>query len=99
MVVFAGRPAAEWTADARPGDVAALVERGFAVDCYGGGVVSHPRYYEAHERANLLHDTGRLAEVCAIYEEGIATGLGMFETKAPSWEEWNAALVLPVSIT
>jgi phosphinothricin acetyltransferase len=30
-------------------------------------------------------------EVCAIYEEGIATGLGTFETKAPSWEEWNAA--------
>jgi L-amino acid N-acyltransferase YncA len=30
-------------------------------------------------------------EVCSIYEEGIATGLGTFETKAPSWEEWNAA--------
>jgi len=30
-------------------------------------------------------------EVCAIYEEGIATGLGTFETKAPSWDEWNAA--------
>jgi L-amino acid N-acyltransferase YncA len=29
-------------------------------------------------------------EVCGIYEEGIATGLGTFETKAPSWEEWNA---------
>ena len=30
-------------------------------------------------------------QVCAIYEEGIATGLGTFETNAPSWEEWNAA--------
>jgi len=30
-------------------------------------------------------------EVCAIYEEGIATGLGTFETKAPTWDEWNAA--------
>ena len=29
--------------------------------------------------------------VRAIYEEGIATGLGTFETVAPSWEEWNAA--------
>jgi phosphinothricin acetyltransferase len=30
-------------------------------------------------------------EVCSIYEEGIATGVGTFETKAPSWDEWNAA--------
>jgi L-amino acid N-acyltransferase YncA len=29
--------------------------------------------------------------VRAIYEEGIATGLGTFETAAPSWEEWDAA--------
>jgi L-amino acid N-acyltransferase YncA len=29
-------------------------------------------------------------QVCAIYEEGIATGLGTFETKAPTWEEWDA---------
>ena len=28
-------------------------------------------------------------EVCAIYEEGIATGLGTFETNVPSWDEWN----------
>ncbi|HTG17690.1 MAG TPA: GNAT family N-acetyltransferase, partial [Blastocatellia bacterium] len=27
----------------------------------------------------------------AIYEEGIATGLGTFETAAPSWEQWDAA--------
>ena len=33
-------------------------------------------------------------EVCAIYEEGIATGLGTFDTKAPSWKEWNAARLL-----
>lgn len=32
-------------------------------------------------------------EVCAIYEEGIATMLGTFETKVPSWDEWNAARV------
>lgn len=29
--------------------------------------------------------------VRAIYEEGIATGLGTFEIAAPSWEEWDAA--------
>ena len=29
-------------------------------------------------------------DVCAIYEEGIATGLGTFETRAPTWEEWNS---------
>jgi len=29
--------------------------------------------------------------VKAIYEEGIATGVGTFETAAPSWNEWNAA--------
>ncbi len=31
--------------------------------------------------------------------KALPTGLGTFETKPPSWEEWNAALVLPVSIT
>jgi phosphinothricin acetyltransferase len=35
--------------------------------------------------------SGDWPEVCAIYEEGIATGLGTFETTAPTWEEWNAA--------
>ena len=29
--------------------------------------------------------------VRAIYEEGLATGLGTFETAAPSWEQWNEA--------
>ena len=29
--------------------------------------------------------------VRAIYEEGIATGHGTFETTAPSWEQWDAA--------
>jgi L-amino acid N-acyltransferase YncA len=29
--------------------------------------------------------------VRAIYEEGIATGQGTFETSVPSWEQWNAA--------
>jgi L-amino acid N-acyltransferase YncA len=34
---------------------------------------------------------GDWPEVRAIYEQGIATGLGTFETTAPSWEIWNAA--------
>jgi len=29
--------------------------------------------------------------VQAIYEQGMATGLGTFETESPSWEAWNAA--------
>lgn len=29
------------------------------------------------------------SDIKRIYEEGIATGLATFETKAPSWEEWN----------
>jgi L-amino acid N-acyltransferase YncA len=29
--------------------------------------------------------------VCAIYEEGMDSGLGTFETKVPSWEEWDAS--------
>jgi len=27
--------------------------------------------------------------VRAIYEEGIATGQATFETRAPSWEDWD----------
>jgi len=30
------------------------------------------------------------SEVRSIYEEGIASGLGTFETAAPPWEEWDA---------
>ena len=30
-------------------------------------------------------------ETRAIYEQGIATGMGTFETAAPSWGEWDAA--------
>lgn len=30
-------------------------------------------------------------EVRRIYEEGLATGVGSFETNAPSWEKWNSA--------
>jgi len=30
-------------------------------------------------------------DVCAIYEEGLATGVGSFEIAAPSWEQWNRA--------
>jgi len=36
-------------------------------------------------------DAGDWPEVRRIYEEGLATGVGSFETTAPSWEEWNAA--------
>jgi phosphinothricin acetyltransferase len=31
------------------------------------------------------------SEVCAIYEQGIATGDATFETAVPSWESWDAA--------
>lgn len=30
-------------------------------------------------------------EVRRIYEEGLASGVGSFETEAPSWERWNSA--------
>jgi len=30
-------------------------------------------------------------EVCAIYQEGIATGNATFETATPTWEAWHAA--------
>jgi L-amino acid N-acyltransferase YncA len=29
-------------------------------------------------------------EVCAIYDEGLATGLASFEKATPSWDQWNA---------
>jgi phosphinothricin acetyltransferase len=29
--------------------------------------------------------------VRAIYEEGLATGIGSFEVSSPDWEQWNAA--------
>jgi len=29
-------------------------------------------------------------DVCRIYEEGLATGVGSFETAAPSWDQWDA---------
>ena len=30
------------------------------------------------------------ARVCAIYEEGVATGNATFQTAAPSWDDWDA---------
>ena len=48
----------------------------------------------AHSRLHMLIEVmfpGDWPEVRAIYEQGIATGLGTFETAAPSWEEWDAA--------
>ena len=32
--------------------------------------------------------------VRAIYEEGMATGVGTFEVAAPSWEQWDKARLL-----
>src|SRR5437867_4055167 len=37
----------------------------------------------------LTHDDW--PEVRRIYEEGLATGVGSFETASPSWEQWDAA--------
>lgn len=34
---------------------------------------------------------GNYAEVVKIYQAGIATGMATFETKAPSWEEWDTS--------
>ena len=33
---------------------------------------------------------GDWPDVRRIYEEGLATGIGSFETAAPSWEQWNS---------
>jgi len=33
-------------------------------------------------------------DVRAIYEEGLATGVGSFEIAAPSWEQWDRARLL-----
>ena len=43
-----------------------------------------------HSRIELM-TADDWPDVRAIYEEGIATGLGTFETAAPSWEQWDAA--------
>ena len=56
-VVFTRRPVAKWATNARAG---VLVESGVAID-YSGDLVSHPRYYEAHERPNRSDDSRRLA--------------------------------------
>jgi len=57
-VFFAGRPTTEWTSDSGAEGFTALVESRIAVD-YGGSLVSHPRYYEAHERANKFDESRR----------------------------------------
>ncbi len=36
--------------------------------------------------------------VRAIYEEGLATGLATFETRAPEWEDWDQNHLLPCRI-
>jgi phosphinothricin acetyltransferase len=36
------------------------------------------------------HGPEHWPEVARIYEDGIATGNATFETRAPSWEEWDA---------
>jgi phosphinothricin acetyltransferase len=35
-------------------------------------------------------DAADWPSVCAIYAEGIATGIATFETQTPPWERWNA---------
>ena len=67
----------------------ALVKIRFAVEHVA---VRHPPYIMEHVSVRIEPMTrADWDQVCAIYEEGIATGLGTFETKAPSWEEWDAA--------
>ncbi len=34
---------------------------------------------------------GHWPQVCAIYEQGIATGQATFQTEAPVWADWDAA--------
>jgi hypothetical protein len=60
-----------------------------AVD-YGGSLVILDIMKHMSVRINLMNPAD-WPEVCSIYEEGMATGLGTFDTKAPSWDEWNAA--------
>ncbi|MBS1493955.1 MAG: N-acetyltransferase [Bacteroidetes bacterium] len=38
---------------------------------------------------NENHWQNRWNDIKRIYEEGITTGMATFETKSPSWEEWN----------
>ncbi|MCK8523791.1 N-acetyltransferase family protein [Aquimarina sp. D1M17] len=35
------------------------------------------------------------SEIAAIYQEGIATGIATFETKVPSWQDWDASHIKP----
>lgn len=49
-ILFARRPAAERATDAWTA-IIALFESGVAIN-YSGSLVSHPRYYAAHEHAN-----------------------------------------------
>ena len=51
LVLPARRPAAERAPNAGAGGIKGFLLIWLAVD-YEGSLVSHPRYYEAHERAN-----------------------------------------------
>jgi hypothetical protein len=76
LVFFAGRPAAERAADARAGGVVALVKSRFAVEHVA---VRHPPYIMEHVSVRIEPMIpADWEQVCAIYEEGIATGLGTF---------------------
>ena len=30
-------------------------------------------------------------QVCSIYEESICTGISTFDTKSPSWKDWDSS--------
>ena len=67
----------------------AFVKSRFAVEHVA---VRHPPYIMEHVSVRIEPMIrADWEQVCAIYEEGIATGLGTFEMQAPSWEEWDAA--------
>ena len=67
----------------------ALVKSRFAVEHVA---VRHPPYIMEHVSVRIEPMIpADWEQVCAIYEEGIATGPGTFEMQAPSWEEWDAA--------
>ena len=85
------RPAAERPAGPRAGRIVGLIDCRFAVRHSVGDLVSILDIIEHMSVRIEAMIPADWEQVCAIYGEGIATGLGTFETKAPSWEEWDAA--------
>ena len=90
FVYLAWRPCAQRAADALAGGIAALVESRVASITAKVSSAILDIMKNMSVRIDLMKPAD-WPEVCSIYEEGIATGLGTFETKAPSWDEWNVA--------